>query len=248
MTRVSIHRDFFSEVAVGKVQGFSAVSILGHNPDVDGVEDIWTGGGLYPWMTAATSLEIVSSSTADAAAGTGARQVLIEYLDANYVAGSQTVTLNGTTPVALPTQCFRINNAYMIAAGTGQVNAGDITIRDAGAGTTRAILPVGFGVTRQSQYTVPAGHTLLVVSVNYSIVRQGSGQTATMTGYVGTPVLGIYQLFFESGVGTNNTDLPVRVPFALPEKTDFGQRCTAVSATNTEISAGVRAMLKDNSV
>lgn len=79
--------DFLQAVAYGQVPGYRRVTALGNNPDVDSgtvPEDIWAGGGAYPWMTGATALEIVSSSANDAAAGTGARTVTINGLDINY--------------------------------------------------------------------------------------------------------------------------------------------------------------------
>lgn len=70
-------QEFKRAIGFGQVPGYRRITALGNNPDVDtGIhEDIWTGGGLYPWMTAATSLEIVSDSANDTAAGTGARTV-----------------------------------------------------------------------------------------------------------------------------------------------------------------------------
>ena len=234
-------------MAFGLIDGASFVTALGYNADIDATEDVWSGGGLYPWMTGATSLEILSASAADAAAGTGARSVVIVGLNAAYAVVTQTVTLNGVTPVAIPTSLFRINNAYIISAGSGQVNAGDITIRDAGAGTTRAVLPLGFGTVRQSQYTVPAGFTLALSSLSYGIVRPDSSRDVAVSGYVGFPTLGIYQIYAEISIGSNPFGINLLAPFPIGEKTDFGLRCTSVSATNTQLSAGWGGILHDNS-
>lgn len=79
--------DFLIAVGLGQVPGYRRITALGNNPDVDtaGPEDVWSGGGLYPWMTTATALEIVSDSASDTSAGTGARTVLVNGLDANFV-------------------------------------------------------------------------------------------------------------------------------------------------------------------
>ena len=105
-------RDFFAEVGFGAFTGYRRVAALGNNPDISvGVaEDVWSGGGDYPFLTVATSLELLSSNVNDTSAGTGAQTVRVDGLDANYVEISQTVTLNGTTPVVLVTPLFRINS------------------------------------------------------------------------------------------------------------------------------------------
>jgi hypothetical protein len=79
--------DFLQAVGLGQVPGYRRVTAIGNNPDLDTAtlpEDIWSGGGQYPWMTGATALEVVSDSANDAAAGTGARTVTINGLDINY--------------------------------------------------------------------------------------------------------------------------------------------------------------------
>lgn len=243
-----IVRDYFIDASLGLIPGVSTVYQLGINPDIDaGPADVWSGGGLYPWMTGATSLEVVSSSANDTASGTGARTVTLNGLNASYVEVSQTITLNGTTAVAIPTQLFRINSMTIATAGSGQVNAGDITVRDAGAGATRALMDAGFGSLRQSQYTVPAGKTLLVSTASHAINRPSSTRDATVAFYFRLST-GTYSLLFEISVDGQPVFVPV-VPIAsIPEKSDIGYRVIYVSATNTMFTSSFFGLLKDNSV
>lgn len=241
--------EFYDSVGLGLVSGASRVAALGNNPDVDtaAVEDVWSGGGTYPWMTGATSLEIVSDSANDSAAGTGARTVLVNGLDANYATVAQTVTLDGLTPVALPTQLFRINSALIMSAGSGKVNAGTLTVRNAGGGTTRAVIPVGYGITRQAVYTVPAGKTLAINSQMFCINRTGGvSRYATFANFI-QPSTGFYRMPLE-------LSLSERAPYrhdGLPsiiigEKTDYAFRCTSVSNDNTDVTAAFLGVLIDN--
>ena len=144
--------DVYTAVSLGLVDGVSRVTALGNRVGINtGVpEDVWTGGLDYPWMSAATSLEIVSDNAADTSSGTGARTVTISGLDTNFRQVSQTVSMNGTTAAAIPTQLIRINSARVLTSGTGKTNAGILTVRDSGAGTTRALISAGVGITRQS--------------------------------------------------------------------------------------------------
>lgn len=242
--------DFNTAVGFGLVPGVRRVTALGNNPDVDLAtlpEDVWTGGGQYPWMTASTALEIVSTSVNDAAAGTGARTVLIQGLDINYVEVNQTVTLNGTTPVAVPTQLFRINNALIMSAGSGKVNAGDINIRNAGAGTVRAIIPLGYGITRQAVYTVPAGHTLSIHSQFFNNIRAGGTvRDTTIANFIQSPN-GFYRLPLELDVDGNPYRHDGTPGVIIPEKTDYCHRVTFVSAANdTNVTTAILGILIAN--
>lgn len=168
--------DFHSAVGLGLVDGVRRVAALGTNADVDQgtlPEDVWSVGGVYPWMTVATSLEVLSTSASDAAAGVGARTITIFGLDINYVEINQTITLNGITPVAIPTAIFRINLILIMSAGSSKVNVGDINIRDAGGGTIRGQIPIGYGISKQAIYTVPAEHTLSLNAILFAQTKAG---------------------------------------------------------------------------
>ena len=238
-------RDYFSNVGFGMVTGHTRIAQHGRNPDIDaGPAVVWDGMGLYPWLTAATALEVVSTSASDAAAGTGARSVRIEGLDANYNALIQTVALNGLTAVAIPTPIFRINRVIIASAGTGKVNAGDISVRDVVGGTVRGMILTGRGLGMQSQYTVPAGYRLLVNETTFCINRPTTTRDATIAAYVSFPTSGTYILgddFTVNGHAFTHVQYP---GYGLPEKTDFGMRCLYVSATNTDLTASWVGILK----
>lgn len=240
---------FMDRVAAGEVPGYRRVALYGNNPDVDGStlpEDAWSGGGVYPWMTGATSLEIASTDAADTAAGAGARTVLIQGLDTNYAEISSVVSLNGITAAAIPAQFFRINGAIVLTAGTGQTNAGTISIRNSGGGTTRAVIPIGVGLLKQSAYTVPAGYQLYITSVSGAINRDtGAAGTkvATITSWVrGTD--GVVRQPGESPVGITPFRDTYTVPAVLDEKTDTVLRIVSVSADNLDITAGIMGYIK----
>lgn len=143
---------------------------FGYNPDVDAStgpdEDIiGTGGSSYlpETATAAASINISSSDAeddpvkADTNPGTGAHQIMIEGLDADYREQSEVVTLNGTANVNPVNDYLRIHRAYAQAVGTTGTNVGAITIAD-GTGTFATIL-AGFGETTRAMYTVPANYS-----------------------------------------------------------------------------------------
>jgi hypothetical protein len=254
-------RDFYADVAMGLVNGYTAVRQIGFAPNVGTGAvpyDVWSGGAaVYPWMTGATSLEVLSSSAADTAAGTGARTIFIQGLDVNLMpiggpvaigGGVRTgilVTMNGTTPVAIPNQFYRINSCLVATAGTGLKNAGNITIRDSGGGTTRAFMEAGFSKLRQSQYTVDANSTLIICATVHSIFDPSATKDCTVVGvqrYGGVE----YQTLEESPDG-QPAPLVIVPPYPIGPGSDIEFRLTTVSAT-LSITTAMNGVLRDNRI
>jgi len=240
-------------VFVRRVTGLGQVTIAGTGVAAN---DIWPNGGLYPWMTGLTTLEVVSSSANDSAAGTGARTVTISGLDATYTEISSTVTMNGTTAVVIPIQFLRVNSISIASNGTSRRNEGTITVRDSPGGTARSIIPIASvadlspAISKQAQYTVPANHTLLIYDIDIQINSSAGG---------GGQSKGADVLFY---FASSNTSLPIRLPRALTctdigngksldpktqvpvlEKTDFGLRASYTSAAGVILSGSWEGLL-----
>lgn len=136
--------------------------IHGYNADVDiGSEDLWTGGGAYPFPAAAAATTIVSGSASDTAAGTGARTVKVIGLDANFSEINEVVTLNGATPVNLVGVYLRILRAFVLTAGSGGTNAGALSIKQ--SSTVIAEIVASQGRTQMAIFTAPAGNLNYIV-------------------------------------------------------------------------------------
>jgi len=241
--------EFDSDVALGlwgiqvrRVIGLGNVTV-GAAVTAPAFVDCWTGGGTFPFIAngASVSLEVQFTNAADTAAGTGARSVIVNLLDANYNEVSVTIAANGGT-VAIPGGPWQaVNQAFITGAGSGGVNAAQINVRDSGGGTIRAIIPAGAGITQQSQYTVPAGHMLLIKSVEMEINSSAGGGGGTTKGadcsfYFGS--IAAANPFFRLPRKMSCTDI---TPYALDAtttipvaaRTNFGLRCTYTSAALT---------------
>ena len=138
------------------------INLIGYQPSGSTTAStVWSGGATsYVQLTSGAALEVVSASANDAAAGTGARTVKVEGLDASYVPFSETIILNGVTPVPLVnTSAVAINRTTVLTAGSGLVNAGKIDVRAvSGAAVKSSIQAVAesSGVSADFVYTVPA--------------------------------------------------------------------------------------------
>lgn len=140
-----------------------SVSKFGENPNVSTAssliapQDIWTGGGAYPFPSAMGIMTVVSTSDEDKAGGTGASQIEVYILNDSFEPSNYTITLNGLTPVVTSIEYFRSNRGYIIGiVGSAGTNVGDISISHATAGVT-SIIPARQGQTLQAVYTVPTG-------------------------------------------------------------------------------------------
>lgn len=161
---------------LNRIGGHSRIALYGHHPSpITAGADVWEGSGAYPFQAAATKLEILSASANDTAAGTGARAFTLNGLDANYNVISEVLTMNGTTPVQTVNSYLRVNGLLIASGGSGQVNAGDVTLRVTGAGATQAIARAGYGYAKQAIYTVPLGFTFLVTDLLFECGGTGTG-------------------------------------------------------------------------
>lgn len=242
--------DFYTAVGLGLVPGFKRATALGNNPDVSQgsvPEDSWFGGGIYPWLYAATTLKIRALGPEDSAAGIGARTVLVNGLDSNYNEISEVVTLNGISDVTLTLQYLRIQSALIMSAGTNKINFTNIEILDTATSTVRAVIPAGVGITRQAIFTVPAGYTMSMHSMYIGINRFTSAANITVATMFQSPN-GYYRLPVElssDGAPYRHEGIPGII---VNEKNDISLRCVYASANNINMTAAFLGVLCSNSL
>lgn len=214
------------------------------NPDVDSAttpEVIWPGGGLITQPTSAGATTLVSDSASDAAAGTGARTILVSGLDANYFKKSETVTLNGLTPVTCVNNYLRINQLFMLSAGSNQTNVGNIScVINDGSPRTVSYIEIGDGISQVGHYCIPADYqTGLLQYIFINATRGGSGYCDFQL--IGTTSTGLryhvteYAIEF-GGTGFIERELTSR-PAVLAPKLDLQLVCSATSANNVVVNA-----------
>lgn len=166
--------DFFS-IAQGRLRGARILRRQANGSVPAGAtRSAWSNStsGDQPVLSVNTALEVVSASANDAAAGTGARTLLVEAVDAAGELFTETVTLNGTTPVALAnTALVQILNATVVTAGTGRTNAGVISFRTVSGSTVQSQMIAGTGILTECRYIVPAGKVAFIVAAEISSDR-----------------------------------------------------------------------------
>jgi hypothetical protein len=128
----------------------------------------------FPNLTGAESLEVVSSSASDAAAGTGTRQVHIFYMDMNGDMTHAEATLNGVTPVAVPISAQFIYGMEAHTGGSSEVSAGNIDLRIAGGGAVQERITAGGNKSLSGRFKVPRGYEGFLVGWNFGAIRQNA--------------------------------------------------------------------------
>jgi len=235
--------EYVYEVALGRRQGATTWNKWGYNADIDtaAAETIWTVGGTLTRMTAADTFNVVSTSANDTSAGTGAQSIIIYGIDENYLAITEVVTLNGTTPVVTTNQWIGVNRAAIYLAGSGGENAGDINITVTTSGVAQAQIPTSAGSSQHAFFFVQAGHQALMdwLYINMVKISGGGGSPVVTTkAYVTSLVSGARYEVFRDYIDTaveNHTELRPSQPFVVGEKSLIEFR-SSTDTNNTAVS------------
>lgn len=181
------------DTARGLSTGIIVVEKFCHS---DAIGTSWTpvsGAEIYQTPTSAVSLEIVSSSSDDALNGSGAHEITVEGLDANWelqTVSKATNATDGTTAENLTGTWLRVFRAYVSKSGAyatsgADSHTGTITVRVQGGGSTYAEISLinsfGVGQTLLGGYTIPAGYTGYFFRKTLTVA---SGKTANVGFFV----------------------------------------------------------------
>jgi len=218
--------NFFLQIAKGEIAGHSFVSKFGQNEDIGtgAFEDIWDGGGTYPYPTNGTAPITHLYSTV----GGDTQTIEVQGLDINGALTVQSKTLTGTTVVALDTPLWRIFRMKNIDASD---NAGVIHASTATKTVSYAQIGVGNNQTLMALYTIPAGKTGYLFHGTASIVGLNRAYSLDSHFYIrpfGT-VFQLKQTFGLSSDGSSYLSRDYLFPLVISEKSDI--KVSAISSS-----------------
>ncbi len=246
---------FFLDVVQGKIPGHSAVKQNGDNPDIDTTsdpEDVWDAGGLFPYQSAATLLEVSSDSSDDdgSPAGIGMHNVRIFGLDGSFNLIQETLTLNGTTVVPTVNTYLRIYAMEGQNSGSASSNVGTIILQVTGGGDIQAQISPDFGRSLMALYTIPAGKTGFLLSVfagMFDATANASIRVQIITRkMVVNPIWIVGGEVSPANSGSSFLERDNQLPAIFIEKTDIRVTTREVTANNTRVQAGFEILLVDN--
>jgi hypothetical protein len=250
VTRQGAYEPFELQVSRGQIQGHRNVTVFGFNPDVDATQvSVWPLPSLITFPAAALQMTVSSTSANDTAAGTGARTVVVQGLDANYNEVTETVTLNGQTAVTMTASLLRVNYAYVRTAGSSNSAEGDIYI---GTGTVTAgvpataydIIKLDYNNTTTGSYTIPAGYTGYVSQGLFS-TGQAGGSNPVQGRLLSRGVNNIRMTAAITTINNGVANYVFEYPLAVPEKTTLEATAIGSSSNNSVSSMFIIVLVKE---
>ena len=205
-----------------------------------GAWTIWTsetiirdGGDWYGWfLTSPVKADIVSSSANDTANGTGARSIIIYWLDGDNLEQSEVITLNWTTIVQTIKTYNIIFRALVLTwwsawiAGVNGANQWDITITKTGwnPATTldlfAKILQYKWQ-TLMTPYRVPSNKTLYVTGISWSVWQWKSCRLSFKFRNLALANNGAFSTKYDLELYENAITQDLFTPLAVPGWTDI---------------------------
>jgi len=202
-------------LARGAIFDVSHINKFGYNSAVGTSYETITDLGTNNLPTSAAVVSMVSASSADDEGSTGAEKVEIQGLDANYNLQTEEVTMNGTSAVTTTGTFLRVFRMRVTQAGTGEVNAGNITASIGGSDV--ALILADQGQTLMAVYTVPKGKRAYLIKFQGSLSKnqEANFQLRAKVNGGAWNVKGLWGTFAESV----NYEYPV--PLEFDEETDI---------------------------
>lgn len=250
---LNLNQDFLLKVSQGLIAGHSFVDKFGENPDIDTgttPEDIWEFGGEYSYDDVGTApiVSLVSDSALDT------MDISVQGLDIDGFEVSQTITLNGTTRVALTTPLWRVYRMGNEGSAGEDINGavycytgvGDVPVND----QVRAIIDNGNNQTLMALYTIPRGYVGFLYRGELGGSRtQTSG--AMQCAYYSRRFGKVFRIKKRVDITNQGTSVYVDsriAPDVIPALTDIKLRVEGVSANNAGVFGTFDIMLVDESL
>lgn len=238
ITRMGTIEPFDLQVARGQITMHSTVNIYGYQPAVaQTFIPLWENATAYTYPVSATVMNLAGSNGDTAS-------ILITGLNSSYELQSETLNLNGTTPVPTTKSYLRINS-MAVTVGSATNPAGVVTLKDLTNTTIYAQINAGVGRTQAAIYTVPAGYTFYLSRVDGNTSLNGNNyctyrnRSASPTGVVTLTQQAPFAISY-------NAQRVMPRPFI--EKTDI-QLQAKVNSTTGEVSISAEGyLIKNNGI
>lgn len=238
--KAQVVMDYETAIGIRAIAGHTPFRGIGRRAALSiavGGDDMWEGAAVefvYPDQSTGEQMTVVSSSVNDTSAGSGTRSIDIHYLDNSGNERTETIVMNGTTPVNTVATNIRfvqyIHTSSVSAIGI--VSAGNIIIYRAGDATRiYNVIKVGGNVSLSTQRMIPNGKTFFLNNIKADAVdnKPVSVRLRATCDYEGslTSNIFIYNEIFE--LYNSSQSLELKIPRKFPSLCII--KGTAVSTT-----------------
>ena len=225
--------EFYFDVANLNYPNHNVLTVFGQGNSSTDVSTIWNHGGIYTYPNVAVQMTISSSSASDDYGVSGAQQVYIQGLDANWDEISETINLDGQNPVTTTKSYLRINSVNVVAGALniGNIYLGTGTVTDGVPAVIYGEIVIGYGSVLQSMYSVPRGHTAYMLNGSISCGTTAANKYVTaylMSRPLNQVLITRMITTLSSGHNLYSFDAPIR----FEAKTDIQARCQSSSGTD----------------
>jgi hypothetical protein len=211
-------------------------SVVSTSADYD---TVWTETGIYQFPDNPGTLIIVSSSAQDSSVGTGASNIVVQGLDANYNEIQETISLNGTGSVSGIVTFYRTHRAFI---DSGNTNAGDITISI--GNTAYCAIAADMGQSQVAFYTIPANKSAFLKQMTATQNKNQENAVRMFQRQYEEGVTKPFRLVTEINLYGSNLVKEYSYPVFFPEKTDIEVR--AYTGSNCTVSTSFDLLVADN--
>lgn len=193
-------------------------------------QTVWSEGGLYAYPAAAITMSVASTDANDDFGGSGAQQVEVMGLDADFNEVTETINLDGQTEVALPTDLIRVNRAKVLGAidAVGDIYIGTGTFTTGVPANVYGKIDIGENQTLQAVFTVPRGKKALVFTFSASSAKNEEITVSLKA----RPFGGVLQTKDKHDIYQNAITQPYMPPLVFDEKTDIEIRAIGTASAS----------------
>lgn len=232
------------DLGMGRVPGCMPILKFGRNGSIGASwETVWTGGGIYKYLSSAEILKVSSTDADDTAAGTGARTVEIFGLDENYLRQGETIALTGQSSVATTQRYLRIYRAIVRSAGEAGGNVGTLNVKDNADSLVLLIVEPELNQTLMAVATVPMGCTGYLIDW-YASVSSMAPKLVELAIFI-RPFGEVFQIKTHVVVSQTAYRDDLRFPMVVNGRSDIEVRGKATGAGG-DVSAGFRMWFGNN--
>ena len=243
-SRRIIHPITVLDVGFGHHERWSIVDKFGKSATIGTSFKPISNGGSAVLLTSAETLDVVSDDANDDLTGTGAQKIEIQGLDANFTEISETVDLDGTTPVTTTNSFIRFFRAFVTQVGsaTESTNLGELTISASTTTTATLIILAEEGQSQTAQYTIPANKTGYLEKIFFT-----SDSANVIIGQLQVRPFGQgWQTKHELVTTNEHVSADMAGSGGILEKSDIRWMAKASTGPSNDATAGFKVLLRDN--
>lgn len=218
---MDIENDYTEDLVTGKFEGKTYFWKFGKGEVGTTENTICAQNTDYVYPSESILMDLVSTSALDVGV-----KLIFSGLDKYWKKQSETVTLNGTTPVTTLYKYLRITRIEVISEHVGEIRCTE-------TGTTGTpyygLVLEGAGRTQQCLFSVPMGHTIFIYSLDYSSYNNKKTNIFFADrDYMQAEKYGVenpgFRTVLNSNIINNDKGMSFKYPFPVTEKQDVEAR------------------------